>query len=270
MVEPKIEGKRLYKLLYNDYDFNFGGNVVGISGAQGSVKTTVCLDLAEKKLAHHNDEKIFWRETLKSPMQCQRLIKYDYNIYIEKDCKLQFIKAKTQKVFDPDVIYFDGVKDLYNMVDYGVINVVFFKSSKGWTNLIEECNINSNQWDTVFLDEMEGLYYAGANNQTEDRWWDWMNSSGEVIKECRKSHTSVIGNYHDENLIDHRIKNKFMFYMYGFGAVVNRSRSRIKQSMADGCPMGTFCIAQGRNRYGKVKIKQHYPAIDDCIVVTVV
>ena len=155
---------------------------------------------------------------------------------------------------------------MYNEAQSGILNVIFFDTNKDWSNLIAKCNMNSFVWNTIFIDEMEGLYYAGANNQTEDKWWDWMQYSGNVVKECRKGHTSVIGNYHDENLIDHRVKGKFMFFLYGFGAVVNASRSRIKQGMVDGCKMGEFCIAQGRNRYGKIKIKTFYPSIDNCII----
>ena len=269
MVNPAIEGQRLYNLLYEKYDFNYGGAVVGISGAQGSVKTTVCLDLSEKKLDCHPEELIIWRETLKSPMQCQRLLRYNYQLYVEKGYDVKFIETGTQKQLYPDVKYFDSVEDFYGMCSYGLINVPFFSSKKSWTDVIDICNIDSSRWTTVFLDEKEGLYYAGANNQTEERWWDWMQKSGEVVKECRKSHTSVIGNYHDENLIDHRVSGKFMFYLYGFGAIVNASRSRVKQSMVDGCKMGEFCIAQGRNRFGKIGIKQFYPSVDNPIVAYV-
>jgi len=266
MVEPSIEGQRIYRLLYNDYDFNFGGSVVGISGAQGSVKTTVCLDLAEKKLEHHPNEKIFWRETLKSPMQCERLLFNDYKIYVEKDYNLKFLKPLSNIVVKPDVTFFDDIEQLYDIAECGIINTVFFKSNKSWSHLIDICNLNSATWNTVFLQEMEGLYYAGANNQTSELWWDFMRDSGEIIKECRKSHTSVIGDYHDENLIDHRVKNKFMFFLYGFGAIVNPSRSRVKQSMVDRCKLGEFCIAHGRNRFGKIKINNFYPSVNDCIV----
>ena len=266
MVDPASEGKRLYQLLYKNYDFNFGGSVVGISGAQGSVKTTVCLDLVEKKLLHHPDEKIFWRETLKSPMQCERLIDSDYKIFVEEGYDVKFIKSKTSSRVYPEAYFFKDVDDLYNNSECGVLNTVFFKNRKGWTDLISRCNMDSLIWTSVFLDEMEGLFEAGSNNQTKDKWWDWMAESGHVIKECRKSHTSVIGNYHDENLIDHRVKGKFMFFLYGFGAIVNRARSRIKQGMVDACRRGEFCIALGRNRFGKIQVVNYYPSIDDCII----
>ena len=266
MVDPGVEGPRLYKLLYNDYDFNFGGSVVGISGSQGSVKTTVCLDLAEKKIRHHKDEKIFWRETLKSPMQCQRLLHTGYEVYVEEGVDIVFVEALTQRVVPHKKTFFGSVEELYDMCENGVVNVVFFKDNQKWTSLIDVCNMHGFNWNTVFLDEMEGLYEAGANNQTEERWWDWMSDSGHVIKECRKSHTSVVGNYHDENLIDHRVKGKFMFFLYGFGAIVNAQRSRVKQSMVDGCKRGEFCIALGRNRYGKIMVNTFYPAVENCII----
>lgn len=266
MVDPAIEGPRIYETFYKKYDYNFGGSVCGISGSQGSVKTTVMLDLVEKKIENHPEEILFWRETIKSPMQCQRLLTYDFKIYAENNYDLKFYSPMNRYNVDLEIIRFNDIDHLFDIVQTGVLNVIFFKSKKKWTDLIDKCNIESNIWTTVFLDELEGLYDAGSNNQTDDRWWDWMKESGDVIKECRKSHTSLFGNYHDENLIDHRVKGKFMFYLYGFGAVVNSKRSRIRQTMVDGVERGEFCIASARNRFGKIKIKKYYPAIDDCLI----
>lgn len=266
MVDPATEGIKLYKLLYNDYDDNFGGSVVGISGMQGSVKTSAMLDLADKKTKYHPDEKIFWRETYKSPMQCQRL-KTPYIIYAQDGVKLNFFESQTWKKVNLDINYFNTISELYNKVRTGIVNVVFFEHEQRWTNLIEECNRHY-EWATVFLDEMEDLYREGVNNQTEDRWWDFMQTSGDVIKECRKSHTSVIGNYHDENLIDHRVRNKkFMFFLYGYGATVSPKKTRIKQGLVDGCKRGEFAIGFGRSRFGKIQIETIYDPIKNCIIV---
>ena len=261
MVDTGEEGKRLHRLLYDKYDDNYGASVIGISGDQGSVKTSFCLDLAEKKMKHHKDEKIFWRETYDSPMQCRRLLRYKYKIYVEEGTNIKF----QQKGYDiePDYIVFKKIKELYETVKPRYLNVVFFKNMKQWTELIRHCNNYNGQWDTVFLDEMEGLYYEGADNQTSEKLWKWMRESGNVIKECRKGHTSVAGNYHDENLIDHRVRGKFMFRVYGFGAIVNRSRSRVNQPAVDQCELGEFYIAKGRHRYGKIGLKNFYPAVKD-------
>jgi len=261
MVDTGKEGQRLYSLLYNKYDDNYGGSVVGICGSQGSVKTSLCLDLAEKKMKYHKDEKIFWRETYDSPMQCRRLLRYKYRLYVEEKTNLIF--HVNGEEIQPDIIYFKDIKELYDMAKPRILNVVFFSHIKKWTELIRHCNNISTDWNTVFLDEMEGLYKAGSNNQTDERWWDWMDISGEVIKECRKSHTSVVGNFHDQNLIDHRVNGKFMFHMYGFGAIVNRSRSRVTQTAVDQCRLGEFYIAQGRNRFGKICVDTFYPAVEN-------
>jgi len=269
MVNTAKEGVRLYKTLYEKYDDDYGSSVVGISGSQGSVKTTVCLDIAEKKMNYHKKEKIFWRETYDSPMQCRRIINYPYDIYVEEGLKLWFITKKGN--INPDLIYFKTIEELYGLAKPQTLNVVFFNNKKDWTDLIKFCNNRCNDWNTIFLDEMEGLYNAGSNNQTKERWWDWMALSGEIIKECRKSHTSVFGNYHDGNLIDHRIVGKFMFYMFGFGAIVNRARSRVTQAAVDQCKLGEFYIAQARHRFGKIKIDTFYPAIvDNWVVKTVI
>jgi len=266
MADPAEEGPKIYKLLYNHYNSDFGGSVVGISGSQGSVKTTVCLDLVEKKILHHPEECLFWRETLKSPMQCERLRKNKFYVYIEEGYDVKFKRVMSQEPVSLDCTYFNNVQELYKMVEPGRLNVVFFKNIKSWTGLIEQGNMDPARWKSIFIDEMEGLYYAGSNNQTEDKWWDWMHESGEVIKECRKGHTSLFGNYHDGNLIDHRIRGKFMFFLYGYGAVANSSQSRINQGFVDGCKMGEFCISHGRGHYGKIKIKTWYPSIDDPII----
>jgi len=260
MVNPAKEGIRLYGLLYKDYDDNYGASVGGISGSQGSVKTTLCLDLAEKKMENNKDELILWRETFNSPMQCRRIKKYPYKIYVENDMNIVFSTKK--KNVDADITYFRNITELYNILETQTLNVIFFNHRKKWTDLIRHCN-SKTEWCSVFLDEMEGLYNEGSNNQTDDRWWDWMAQSGEVIKECRKSYTSVFGNYHDENLIDHRVRGKFMYYIYGFGAVVNRSRSRVTQAAVDQCKLGEFYIAQARHRFGKIKIDTFYPAVKD-------
>jgi hypothetical protein len=268
MPDPAIEGKRIYKLLYNDYNNNFGAAVVGISGSQGSVKTTVCLDLVEKKIEHHPEETLFWRETLKSPMQCERLLHNKFYTYIQEGNPVRFKKASSDEPVDLDIISFKNVRDLYDIVKPGRLNVIFFNSNKQWTELIELGNINPGgmRWKSIFLDEMEGLYQAGANNQTEERWWDFMQYTGEAVKECRKGHTSLFGNYHDGNLIDHRVRGKFMFFLYGYGSVANASQSRVNQGFIDGCKMGEFCIAHGRGRFGKIQIETFYKSIDDPII----
>lgn len=261
MTSPRIEGSRLYKILYRDYDNDFGAGVVGISGSQGSVKTSVCLDVAEKKMRYHPDEIIFWRETFNSPMQCKRILDFPYKLFVQKGLDVEFVNTSQKRVIHPPLVFFDDIPDLYSKAETQTLNVPFFVSEQSWSWLIKYCNSNevaAGDWQTIFLDEMEGLYEEGADNQTEEKWWTFNRDSGHIIKECRKSTTGVIGNYHDENLIDHRVRNKFMFYMYGFGAMAGK-KTRVRQYAIDKCVRGEFWIAETRGRYGKVKIAQYYP-----------
>jgi len=270
MVDPAVEGKRIYKILYENYNPDSGASLVGISGSQGSAKTAVCLDLAEKKMEHNTREIIFWRETYNSPMQCNRIKNYPVRYYVEEGLELEFFNTNRKIKITPEITFFKDLKELYNLVEYHTLNVPFFDSNKNWTNLIDFCNSDieaGGDWQTIFIDEMEGLYKAGSNNQTSERWWDWTDYSGEVIKECRKSKTSIVGNYHDENIIDHRVKGKLMFFLYGFGAIVNPGRSRVKQNCVDLCRRGEFWIAHGRHRFGKIQIKNYYPPSTESIIV---
>ena len=63
MTTPKHMGTFLYNKIWKNYDDNWGASVVGVVGGQGSVKTACCLDIAEKKMATHPQEKIFWHHS---------------------------------------------------------------------------------------------------------------------------------------------------------------------------------------------------------------
>jgi len=270
MVSPTSEGRRLYELLYKNYSPDFGAGLVGICGAQGSVKTAACLDIAEKKMRYNPKEIILWRETYNSPLQCNRIIDFPVKYFVEDGLELSFVNTGQKALIKPDITFFKDFEELYSLTKGQTLNVPFFNSNKSWTDLINFCNSNiiaGGDWQTIFIDEMEGLYKAGSNNQTEERWWDWMDYSGEVIKECRKSLTAVVGNYHDENLIDHRVKGKFMFFMYGFGAIVNKSKTRIYQNKVDQCSRGEFWIAHGRHRFGYICIEKYFPPTEERIIV---
>ena len=90
MVKPHEMGPELYKKIYYKYDNDWGASVVGVIGGQGSAKTACCLDLAEKKLRWHPQEKIFWHDTIGSPCQYRKAKYYPYKIFVEEGLHIEF------------------------------------------------------------------------------------------------------------------------------------------------------------------------------------
>jgi len=259
MTNPRDEGDRIYKQIWKVHDDDWGAAVAGVIGGQGSVKTACCLDIAEKKMRIFPKEKIFWHETVGSPCQFRKMQTYPFKIFIESGARIEFIDITNHKLVQPEVHYFYNLEQLYQQSERQTLNVVFFNHNKRWTDLIQFLQNDKHagdEWQTVIFDEMETVYYSGSDNKTDDKWWDFMKASGDVIKECRKSRVGLIGNYHNKNSVDYRVRNKFMFHLYGFGSQV--AETRINQGCVDQNVPGEFWIDHQGSRFGKIKIKTVY------------
>lgn len=271
-------GSYLYKKMYI-HDNDWGASVGGVIGGQGATKTACCLDLAEKKMATNPQEKIFWHDTVGSPCQYLKLKQFPYALFIEKGLDLEFINITTMKPEHPEITYFSDVDELYQRCKPQTLNVVYFKSRKAWVGfklkpsptqgdqlgLLQYLMMGEEsafEWQTIFFDEMETIFPSGVNNQTDDHWWTWSeNICPEYIKECRKSRVGLIGNYHNPNAIYHKIHQKFMFHIWGFGARVQETR--IYQKKIDGCNGGEFWIDHQGGRFGMIKVRTKYDPPDN-------
>lgn len=275
MTNPKEMGKHLYrkKVCGEDgYDLNFGASVVGVIGGQGSVKTSACLDIAEKKMMFHPKEKIFWHDTVGSPCQYRKSKYFPYKIFVEEGLDLKFLNATKNTYITPDITYFKDVDELYRVAPYKTINAVYFAHKKSWVGfngksskqgLLEYLMSNQQQeWQTIILDEMETLFPKNVNNQTEERWYEWINDVvAEKIKECRKSRVGVVGNYHKHSSIFYDVSNKFMFHLWGLGSLPRDTR--VKQNCVDQLKPGEFWIDYQGTYFGKIGIKTIYNPPED-------
>lgn len=268
MPNPAVIGKKLYKDKIcgeKGYNLDWGAAVAGVIGGQGSVKTACCLDIAEKKMEWHPDERIFWHDTVGSPCQYMKLQKFPYKIFVEDGLSIEFINATKKCHSNQQVTYFSGIDELYDLAECQMLNVVYFKSVKSWVGFFNEKGkqglieylMRNHDWQTIIFDEMESVFPADVNNQTEEQWWTWTNKvASEKIKECRKSRVSVIGNYHNPNAIYHSVLNKFMFRLWGFGS---RPRgTRVGQSAVDKLSFGEFWVDHQGTIFGKIKVETIY------------
>lgn len=269
---PAEIGEWLYKDKLcgrHGHDLDWGASVVGVMGGQGSVKTACCLDIAEKKLEYHKEEKIFWHDTLGSPCQFRKAQRYPFKIFVEEGYPLKFFNATQYEPIHPDITFFTDVEELYRLAEYQMINVVYFKNKKSWVGFNDDgeskgkglieylMSERQNDWQTVVFDEMETLFPAVVDNQTSEKWYSWTTKVvAEKIKECRKCRVSVVGNYHQHNSIFHSIRDKFMFHIWGFGSRV-RNTSVIQRGV-NSCKPGEFWIDHQGNPYGKFKVQTRY------------
>ena len=270
MVSPKEMGTLLYKKKIcgeDGYDLNYGASVVGVIGGQGSVKTACCLDIAEKKLSFHPKEKIFWHDTIGSPCQYRKAKYYPYKIFVEQDFELKFYDATNNTYIMPDITYFSDVDELYSLAPYQTINVVYFAHKKAWVGFNDDSNRiglleylmskQQQEWQTIVFDEMETMFPKNVNNQTTERWYEWMTEIvTEKIKECRKARVGVIGNYHKHSSIYYDVGNKFMFHLWGLGSLPKNTR--VKQNCVDQLKPGEFWIDEQGTYFGKIRIKTIY------------
>lgn len=273
-TRPKEMGEFLYNKICRDYDDDWGASVVGVIGGQGAVKTACCLDIGEKKIKNHPNEKIFWHDTLGSPCQYRKAKFFPYKIFVEKGLDLKFKDITNDCIVHPDITFFRDAGELFDLSEYKTINVVYFNSRKSWVGFyndktregLMEILMGSNEWQTIVFDEMESVFPADVDNQSEEKWWTWTNKiASEKVKECRKSRVGVVGNYHDPNAIYHSVLNKFMFHIWGFGS--RPKNTRIKQSCVDQCNLGEFWIDHQGTRFGKIKVKTIYnPPMEKWIV----
>jgi len=255
-TNPKKEGKRIYDVMQSRNP-DPGATTILVIGGMGGVKTSACLDYVEKIMQWQPDERVFWRESLKSPVQFKKIIGFDYTIFVEKDYNLVFKNIRTNKVFKPEIVVFKDFDELLQKSKGQTLNVVFFKQNTSWVDFIQFLN-NNDGWFTIAMDEIEDVFPS----ETSGEDWKQMQKFANIIKHCRRGLVTLIGNTQQTYNIDHRIRSKIMIHLYGFGAKLE-GYSRINRKCLDNITKGEFWIEEGYTRFGYIKIKKiHKPQGD--------
>jgi len=255
-TNPEKEGKRIYDVMLSR-DPDVGATVILVSAGMGGVKTSCCLDYVEKVMQWYPSEKVFWRESLKSPVQFTKIIGYDFRIFVEKGYDLVFKNIHTNKVFKPNITFFKDFDELLALSKGQTLNVVFFKDTSSWVDFIQYLN-NCEGWYTVAMDEIEDIFPSGTSG---DDWKD-MQRAGDVIKHCRRGLTTIIGNVHKGRAIDWRVLDKIMIQLYGFGSKPPKE-SRINRGCLDRISRGEFWVEEEYTRFGYIKIRRIHKPVGD-------
>lgn len=272
-----------------------GGTMFGIVGSKGCGKTHLMTRLSHQILFIHPKHKRPMQETV---IWRGRNIDY-WNFMFHDDFEWENPIFKRKLIIhywrgDEDNITFRtelgedlppfirrtyvGVKDLYDNLSQGDINVVYEPSryimSPGMEEMIckrslvsakslQEIEMDPSLWwsefmffllhfktagfITVFLDEIDEIFPATSQGLR----WHIQALFADSAKDFRKANISLIFSIHDLSDLDYRLRSKIQYWGYMRGAVPHTS-SLLKPSYTLLLPIGEIVIDRGT--YGNTNL----------------
>lgn len=251
------EGEKILKRVFKR-DKNEGGVSVETVGPQGSGKTSFDLHVATKIMDKYPEEILFYRDSIESPVQFNRV--ENWKIYVEEGVTLKFRDYNTNKYFDLPVVVFKDFEELFNIAEPCMLNVVYFKKEYTWIDLLNYLRRHmhrGNGFKSVFLEEYEDIapQYAGGKQWRKNLLYS------KNAKNIRKGLVSTFANTQSKSDVSHFIRSKLMMRSYLRGSKVD-DVSPIDQRLVNGLKMGETIIDFGSN-FGKVIFDPFKP--DDMI-----
>jgi hypothetical protein len=269
-----IEGRKLLDRLFSHND-DLGARSSLTFGEPGSCKTAVTCHICEHFLLQYSEDKLFWRSSLNSPLQFNKLERW--HIFIEKDSGVRIFNRKTGVditdilVEQKHISYFKTFAELERKAGKGICNAVFFKDQHlkdidydegtiQWFRFIRYL-LQSFSWTHVFLDEYQEMVKSGNSKKK----WHEINKHSDDITRARKSNVGIHANCHQTEQLDYRVLTGFMIIIQMYGSrtfkhnMVNKTAlgALREPSHTDGAE-GWISEA---GHYGKVSFRKiYYPA----------
>lgn len=262
LSKQEIQGERLWNLIFKR-DNNFGGFLVGLFGIMGSGKTSLMLQAADRIKKEYPDEIIFWREPLGNPLQIPK-IGNKYQILCERRYPVKVMRMHPHGLSPSDDInirMFTGFRELFKLVDPGLINLVYFNRPWYWIKLIDQLK-TWGSWQTLFFDEMEDI----LPGRCRGKQWEMNELFCNSIKEIRKARISTIYNTQNQMDIDYRLRSKTMLYFYLYGARYD-DYSPVWKNAIQGLEIGQGWIDYGHSIFGLINFKPVYPKEETYIIL---
>lgn len=248
-----IEGDKILKRIFQRNKAE-GGISLETVGPQGSGKTSLDLHIASKIMEKYPEEIIFYRDSVESPVQFNRID--NWKLYAQEGVTLNFRDYTSNSYFDLPVTSFIDFEHLYNIVKPNVINVIYFKNDYTWIDFLNYLRRHMHRgsgWKSVFLEEYEDIapQYAGGKQ------WKKNLLYSKNAKNIRKGLVSTFANTQAKSDVSHFIRNKLMMRSYLRGAKVD-DLSPINQHMVDKLKIGEVAIDFGNN-FGKITFNPFPP-----------
>jgi len=250
-----FEGEKILKRIFKR-DKAEGGVSVETVGPQGSGKTSFDLHIAMKIMKKYPDELIFYRDSIESPVQFNRID--NWRIYAEEGVTLKFRDYSTNRYFDLPVYTFKNFDELYDIAKPGLLNVVYFKKEYTWIDFLNYLRRHMHRgsgWKSVFLEEYEDIspQYAAGTGWTKNLIYS------KNAKNIRKGLVSTFANTQSKGDVSHMVRSKLMIHSYLRGSTVD-DNSPIDQRAIDKLDIGEAMIDYGSN-FGKITFRAFPPRL---------
>lgn len=225
--KQEILGEEILKRIHV-HDADRGGIFTLTTGSMGSAKTSVMCSFTDYTTSNFPDEKVFWSECYKSPLQVFK-IQAPYEFFIKNDIHATFRDRNNKRMpIEQPYKTFTDFEDLYNQAKPGYVTIPFFGNRLYWMGFIDYLR-NVGEWVHVYIDEIAEVCPAYAHGDLWKYIGEW---SKEVLKDIRKDLINLHGNTQSINNVDHRIMNYVMVNIFLPGAR-SFKHSRITQSAID-------------------------------------
>jgi len=253
----EIIGMELLKRIHL-HDYDSGGVFTLTTGAQGSAKSAILLSFTDYTIKHHPNEKIFWSECYKAPLQIFKLKTKKYDFYIKEDTHLIF-RERNKKLEQKKIPYtfFKTYDELYELSKPGRANVVFFGNRLYWMDYIEYL-LEIGEWTHIFIDEFSEICPA---YQSGDMWKRIKDFSNMKLKDIRKCMLNVHTNTQQPPNIDDSARKQVMINIFLPGARPGKN-SRVMQKAVDNLTQdkvyGNSAYLDSSGKFGRTQFTDIY------------
>lgn len=206
-----------------------GGVFTRTTGSQGSGKTSVNLGFVDYTLIHHPDEKVFFSECYRAPLQIFKLNRPVIDFYVKQGLDITFRdRDNNRKTVDFPVTYFDDYDDLYDKAKPGRVSVVFFGNRLFWMDFIEWVR-EVGDWVHLFIDEISEVCPAYTGGEM---WKRIGRFALNTLKDVRKDMINLHTNTQSAVNVDFRVHPQVMVKIFLPGAKADKT-TRVTQHAID-------------------------------------
>lgn len=248
----EIEAENILKRIHSQ-NRDVGGILAQVTGGQGTGKTSIMLSFAKYTWTNYPDQKIFWSECYKAPLQSIKAGVENLNFMVKKDSGVTFHdRNNSLKEVTVPITSFTTNKECYDKAVTGKINVVFFGDRFKWIDFIGYLRDVGN-WCHVYIEEFAEI--APINSSGE--LWKRLVVFADILKDVRKCMINVYTNTQTPAEVDWRVRKKYMVRIYLPGAKVEgHGYTRVTQRAVDNLernPTGNHAYIDHAGTFGKTR-----------------
>ena len=259
MSKTNVIGKKLFEqLMARNYDH--GGDLVEITGAQGTSKTSCLLTFCSFTMEKFPNEKNFFREQVEAPLQIFKLGEkyFDKIDFFIKESSNAVFRNRNKRLKEVDLPHqtFKTYDELYDDLSIrGHVSVPIFNDNYEWMDFIHYLR-GVGEWVSVYVDEMGDVAPASQPNPLGNRIGSFAQDMGAI----RRCMMKLFYNTQSAPDIDYRVRNKVMSNIFFRGAKVSPQKHKVKQQAINTLQvnpiLGNEAWIEKQGDFGKIRFTQ--------------